>query len=109
METSDIDHLDETESAFYQDVSVPVEEVDFSNYNQQLVAEEVKIPSGSNYPEDNKSDGSIKLAIVDHSLKTELIKKHVYYTIRGQDKNGSFENSRRFKDFRKLRTQLVAN
>ncbi|CAG9310068.1 unnamed protein product [Blepharisma stoltei] len=113
MEHSNINPLEEIKVVEYKEEDLIDETGNQPNY-PSMEKVDVKYPIVPNVPslpdedeeEEQKSDLSIKIAINEHTLRSELLKKHVYYNIQGQDKSGTFENYRRFKDFRTLREHL---
>ena len=51
----------------------------------------------------------VTVSIDDYKLEEGRVKKHVVYVINGQDSSGVFNTSRRYKEFKCLRTMLVIN
>ncbi|CAG9323592.1 unnamed protein product [Blepharisma stoltei] len=110
MERSDINPLEEIKVVEYikEDV-IENNEQEIQPTYPSMGKIEVKYPRVSsnigNY-EEEKSDSRIKISIVEHTIKSELLLKGVYFIVKGQDSSGTFESSRKFKDFRLLREHL---
>lgn len=59
------------------------------------------------YPRLSKSADSVVISVPDFSYRDKRVGKYVLYTIRGNDATGTFDTSRRYKDFEWLRKLLV--
>lgn len=53
------------------------------------------------------SDEHAVAEVCNPIIKDDAFRKHVLYTIKGNDSSGAFEAYRRFKDFRALRKLMI--
>jgi hypothetical protein len=60
---------------------------------------------GEEYEYNGRND--IQISIIDTEIRTDKLRKHVLYSISGEDTTGSFACLRRYKEFSTLRNILV--
>lgn len=59
--------------------------------------------------EKNLKEEIVAISVDSYKIEEGRVKNHVVYIIRGQDSQGPFEASRRYKEFQSLRLILTIN